>query len=125
MSLIDLPQAVAHVQACRNSDGGYGFHPQAESHAGSVFTGVSALAIAGKLDLVDKDQLGAWLSERQVEKGGLNGRPEKLEDVCYSWWVLSSLATIDRLHWINRDKMVSFILRCQVSVVRVTLTSFS
>jgi geranylgeranyl transferase type-2 subunit beta len=115
MSLIDVPKAVAHVQTCSNFDGGYGVDPQAESHAGQVFTCVGALAIAGRLDLIDKDRLGAWLSERQLENGGLNGRPEKLEDVCYSWWVLSSLAVIDRLHWIDGGKLSAFILRCQVS----------
>jgi hypothetical protein len=31
--------------------------------------------------MVDKNTLGWWLSERQVSNGGLNGRPEKLEDV--------------------------------------------
>jgi geranylgeranyl transferase type-2 subunit beta len=115
MSLIDVKKALAHVQACSNFDGGYGVDPQAESHAGQVFTCVGTLAIAGRLDLVDKDRLGAWLSERQLENGGLNGRPEKLEDVCYSWWVLSSLAMIDRLHWIDGSKLTAFILRCQVS----------
>lgn len=114
-SLVDVPKAVAHVQACANFDGGYGVSPGAESHAGQVFTCVGALAIAGRLDLVDKDRLGGWLSERQLENGGLNGRPEKLEDVCYSWWVLSSLAMIDRLHWIDGKKLAGFILRCQVS----------
>lgn len=115
MSLIDVEKAIAHVQACNNFDGGYGVDPQAESHAGQVFTCVGALAIAGRLDLVDKDRLGAWLSERQLENGGLNGRPEKLEDVCYSWWVLSSLAMIDRTHWIDSEKLIAFILKCQVS----------
>ncbi len=114
MDLIDLPKAIAHVQACANFDGGYGVSPGAESHAGQVYTCVGALAIAGRLDLVDKDRLGGWLSERQLDNGGLNGRPEKLEDVCYSWWVASSLAMIGRLHWINGEKLASFILQCQV-----------
>lgn len=34
------------------------------------------------LHLVDADLLGWWLCERQLKNGGLNGRPEKLEDVC-------------------------------------------
>lgn len=46
-----------------------------------VFTCVNALAIAGALHHVDKDLLGWWLCERQLKNGGLNGRPEKLEDV--------------------------------------------
>lgn len=115
LDLVDVPKAVAHIQACANFDGGYGMSPGAETHAGQIFTCVGALAIVRKLDLVDKDKLGGWLSERQLPNGGLNGRPEKLEDVCYSWWVLSSLAMIDRLHWIDGKKLTQFILRCQVS----------
>lgn len=99
--------------ACANFDGGFGTSPGAESHSGQVFTCVGALAILGKLDLVDIDRIGGWLSERQVPKGGLNGRPEKLEDVCYSWWVMSSLAMIGRLHWIDKKKITEFILKCQ------------
>ncbi|CAF9931959.1 MAG: hypothetical protein ALECFALPRED_005131 [Alectoria fallacina] len=113
LHLVDVPKAVNYIQVCANFDGGYGVSPGAESHAGQIFTCVGALAIAGRLDLVDKDRLGGWLSERQLPNGGLNGRPEKLEDVCYSWWVVSSLAMIDRLHWIDGDKLVQFILRCQ------------
>ena len=116
LHLIDIAKAVTHIQACANFDGGYGVSPGAESHAGQIFTCVGALAIAGRLDLVDSDRLGGWLSERQLPNGGLNGRPEKLEDVCYSWWVVSSLAMIDRLHWIDGDKLAQFILRCQVRI---------
>ena len=103
-----------YVEACANFDGGYGVSPGAETHAGQIFTCVGALAIAGRLDLVDTDRLGGWLSERQLDNGGLNGLPEKLEDVCYSWWVVSSLAMIGRIHWIDQNKLAKFILRCQV-----------
>lgn len=75
---------------------------------------MGALAIVGRLDLVDADKLGGWLSERQLDNGGLNGRPEKLEDVCYSWWVATSLAMIGKLHWIDGNKLTRFILKCQV-----------
>ena len=100
---------------------------------------VSALAITSSLHCIDKDLLGWWLSERQVKSGGLNGRPEKLPNVgysflnwdflwtcdfyhwwsyCvttgYSWWVLSSLIMIDRVHWIDMAKLVKFILDCKV-----------
>ncbi|EGD85967.2 hypothetical protein H112_06890 [Trichophyton rubrum D6] len=106
-------RSTAYIQSCANFDGGYGVRPGAESHAGQIFTCVGALAIVDRLDLVDTDRLGGWLSERQLENGGLNGRPEKKEDVCYSWWVMSALAMIGRLHWINGDKLAAFILRCQ------------
>ncbi|PKS06313.1 hypothetical protein jhhlp_007061 [Lomentospora prolificans] len=113
LHLVDVEKAVQHVATCANFDGGYGVGPGDESHSGQIFTCVGALAIAGRLDLVNKDKLGQWLSERQLPSGGLNGRPEKDEDVCYSWWVLSSLEMIDRTHWIDRQKLVNFILRCQ------------
>lgn len=77
---------------------------------------MAALAILGELDRIDKHMLGWWLSERQLPNGGLNGRPEKLEDVCYSWWNLASLSIIGKLHWINRDKLIRFILSAQVSL---------
>ena len=115
-----MPKAITFVQTCANFDGGYGVGPGAESHAGQIFTCVAALAIAGRLDLVDCDKLGGWLSERQLENGGLNGRPEKLEDVCYSWWVLSSLSMIGKQHWIDGDKLARFILRCQVRTFQIS-----
>ncbi|XP_025822089.1 geranylgeranyl transferase type-2 subunit beta 1-like isoform X3 [Panicum hallii] len=78
-----------------------------------VFCCVGALAITGSLHHIDRDLLGWWLCERQCKDGGLNGRPEKLADVCYSWWVLSSLIMIDRVHWIDKEKLAKFILNCQ------------
>eukprot|EP00295_Goniomonas_pacifica_P016394 CAMPEP_0175858232 /NCGR_PEP_ID=MMETSP0107_2-20121207/29545_1 /TAXON_ID=195067 ORGANISM="Goniomonas pacifica, Strain CCMP1869" /NCGR_SAMPLE_ID=MMETSP0107_2 /ASSEMBLY_ACC=CAM_ASM_000203 /LENGTH=276 /DNA_ID=CAMNT_0017174637 /DNA_START=23 /DNA_END=851 /DNA_ORIENTATION=- len=87
--------------------------PGAESHSGQIFCCVGALAIAGALHHVDADLLGWWLAERQVKAGGLNGRPEKLPDVCYSWWVLSALTIIDRLDWIDKEHLKQWILQCQ------------
>ncbi|KAJ8536093.1 hypothetical protein K7X08_034494 [Anisodus acutangulus] len=110
---IDVGKAVKYILSCKNVDGGFGCTPGAESHAGQIFCCVAALAITGSLHHVDKDLLGWWLCERQVKSGGLNGRPEKLPDVCYSWWVLSSLIMIDRVHWIDKGKLVKFILDCQ------------
>lgn len=117
LHLVDMDIAVNHVLACQNVDGAFGASPGAESHAAQVFTCVGALAIAGRLDAIDADKLGGWLSERQLPNGGFNGRPEKLEDVCYSWWVMSSLAMIDRLHWIDHAAITKFVLSCQVRII--------
>jgi geranylgeranyl transferase type-2 subunit beta len=51
----------------------------------TVFCCVGALAIANALDRIDKDILGWWLCERQLPCGGLNGRPEKKEDVRFAF----------------------------------------
>lgn len=105
---LDVEKTVAHVVRCRNFDGGFGTVPGAESHAGqseyisrvaqplempkcspastfailTVWVCTAALAILGRLnEEVDQETLGWWLAERQLPNGGLNGRPEKLEDV--------------------------------------------
>ncbi|XP_062080945.1 geranylgeranyl transferase type-2 subunit beta 1-like [Humulus lupulus] len=113
LNKINVEKAVKYIVSCKNLDGGFGCTPGGESHVGQIFCCVGALAITGSLHNIDKDLLGWWLCERQVKSGGLNGRPEKLPDVCYSWWVLSSLIMIDRVHWINKEKLVKFILDCQ------------
>jgi geranylgeranyl transferase type-2 subunit beta len=110
---VDVEKTVQFVLKCMNFDGGFGRVPGSESHAGQVYCCVGALAIAGQLYHVDADRLGWWLCERQLPSGGLNGRPEKLPDVCYSWWVLASLAMLNRLHWINKAKLTEFILASQ------------
>ncbi|KAF9623606.1 hypothetical protein IFM89_003396, partial [Coptis chinensis] len=35
--------------------------------------------------------------------------------VSYSWWVLSSLILIDRIHWIDKGKLAKFILDSEVA----------
>jgi len=112
-STIDVQKAALYVSSCRNFDGGFGSVPGAESHAGQIFCCVGALSIARSLHLLDCDLLCWWLAERQCDSGGLNGRPEKQADVCYSWWILSALSILGRTDWINSDRLAAFILRCQ------------
>jgi geranylgeranyl transferase type-2 subunit beta len=107
LDAINVDKAVEWILKCKNFDGGFGSSPGAESHAAQsklllpivllsvtyigsrpdlhistqVFCCVGALAIVDALHHVDADLLGWWLCERQLKNGGLNGRPEKLEDV--------------------------------------------
>lgn len=118
MDVINLPKAIEFVMSCCNADGGFGSKPNAESHAGLIYCCVGFLSITKQLHRIDTEKLCWWLCERQLPSGGLNGRPEKLPDVCYSWWVLSSLTIMGRLHWISSEKLEQFILSCQVSALR-------
>jgi len=113
LDMINIKNTVEFILKCKNFDGSFGVVPGAESHAGQTFCCVGALAICNALDLIDTDLLGWWLAERQLKEGGLNGRPEKLADVCYSWWVLSSLSAINRQQWIDKDALIKFIFLCQ------------
>jgi geranylgeranyl transferase type-2 subunit beta len=116
---IDIQKAVRYILSCRNSfDGGFGSVPGAESHAGQVFCCIGALSISHSLHLLNQHEGGAdllswWLAERQCDSGGLNGRPEKQADVCYSWWILSGLSILGKVNWIDTSKLGSFILNCQ------------
>lgn len=42
--------------------------------------------------------------------------PADCPQVCYSWWCLSALAILGRLHWIDQPALTRFILDCQVRV---------
>lgn len=106
--------AINWILRCQNFDGCFGMVPGAESHSAQAFTCLGALSITNKLYLLqNKELLEWWLSDRQVDNGGLNGRPEKMPDVCYSWWVLSSLSMLNKLNYIDGSKLKTFILSCQ------------
>jgi geranylgeranyl transferase type-2 subunit beta len=113
MDAVNLEAAVSYVVSCVNFDGGFGCIPGAESHAGQVFCCVGALKLCNALNRIDDELLGWWLCERQLPCGGFNGRPDKKEDVCYSWWVLSSLAMLSKMDWIDARKLTGFIRECQ------------
>lgn len=123
LEIVNVPLAIEYIDSCANPDGGYGTVPGAESHSGQIFVCVAALSVAGVLEsrLKDNpdwaDRLAGWLSERQITsgtgKGGLNGRPEKDVDACYSWWVISPMVLLKRTHWIDRAALSKFILGCQ------------
>lgn len=46
-------------------------------------------------------------------QGGFNGRPDKLADVCYSWWILSSCYMLERQDLINLESLRKYVLNCQ------------
>ncbi|XP_010603436.1 geranylgeranyl transferase type-2 subunit beta isoform X2 [Fukomys damarensis] len=124
INVIDINKVVEYVQSLQKEDGSFAGDIWGEIDTRFSFCAVATLAlliycctgflaITSQLHQVNSDLLGWWLCERQLPSGGLNGRPEKLPDVCYSWWVLASLKIIGRLHWIDREKLRSFILACQ------------
>ena len=113
-SFLKKNKTVEWILSCQNMDGGFGCVPGCESHAGQILTALCTLSIANALDRIDKDVVGFWLSERQdSESGGFYSRPEKLPDVCYTWWVGASISIIDRKDWIDADKLEEFVLSAQ------------
>lgn len=133
-TVMDVAALRSYVLRCRNFDGGFGSVPGGESHAAHVFTSLGTLAILAQHDhhsstttitttagtttlassgVVDVSSTAWWLSCRQLRGGGLNGRPEKLADTCYGWWVLASLAMLGKMDWISGSALRVFILAAQ------------
>ncbi|CAG8596051.1 16768_t:CDS:10 [Funneliformis caledonium] len=76
------------IKRCQNYDGGIGGVPGIEGHGGYAFCGLAAMEIMGKTDLLDIPLLLRWASSLQMQmEGGFQGRPNKLVDGCYSFWV--------------------------------------
>lgn len=101
----ELDETVEWLLRCQNLDGGFGCRPdgESESHAGHTFCCLAGLALAGGLHRISARghaRLVRWLCDRQSADGGLNGRPGKASDVCYTWWTLASaeLCILSRRH---------------------------
>ena len=110
----EMPAKSLHfIKRCFNYDGGFGGSMDAESHAAYIFCAVGALSILDKVDVFNRESIKKILAVRQTSTGGFNGRPEKLPDVCYSWWVLASVAAIGEIDDINLESLEKYILSCQ------------
>ena len=85
---LDRPSAIAYIP-----EGGIGLGPGQEAHGGSTFCALAALHLLGALGTLDRPDLAArWCAERQLR--GFQGRANKDEDTCYSYWLGASLALL-------------------------------
>ncbi|KAF0520504.1 terpenoid cyclases/Protein prenyltransferase [Gigaspora margarita] len=76
------------IRRWRAFDGGIGGEPGLEAHGRYAFYGLAAMKILVKTDLLDVPSLFRWASSLQIQlEGGFQGRPNKLVDGCYSFWV--------------------------------------
>lgn len=107
---------VEFVLSCMNVDGGFSPRPGLESHGGYVHSAIGILNILNRLDDVDLNAVIRWIADRQMEfSGGFQGRPNKLVDSCYSWWIGSACKIIsEHLNispfW-NEEAMTDYIVR--------------
>jgi geranylgeranyl transferase type-1 subunit beta len=95
-------------------EGAFGQKPGGEAHAGSTYLALASLSLMGRVDRLSstqKHRLVDWLVMRQV--CGFNGRPNKDEDTCYSFWVGASLAILDSHHLIDLPAVHLFIQSCE------------
>lgn len=102
-----------YIGKCTNLDGGMGAEPGCESHSAHTFCGLSALYFLDSLGAVDEEECARFLAMQQKESGGISGRVDKIEDVCYSFWSYSSLMLLQKEKYVQKEKLRSFVLSCE------------
>jgi len=109
---IDLPSAVSYIQSCRVRDGGYGQTPRAEANGGPTYCAVAALELASQpLQGEERERTLSWLIHRQ--RGGFQGRVEKEQDACYSFWCGAAIALLGGADLVDREANAEFLMGCQ------------
>jgi len=108
---MNIDSAVAFIQSSISYDYGIGQGPGQESHGGSTYCGVAALALMNRLDaLPNVPALLDWLITRQVS--GFQGRVNKPADSCYAFWIGATLQILGKYQLVNVDSLHSFIMAC-------------
>ena len=121
---LDTDRAVQYICDCRNPwDGAFALISGGqEGHGGSTFCAVASLTLMGRLDeVLDRSphanwrkDLIRWCVHRQVE--GMQGRPNKDQDTCYSFWIGASLRLLGRDDLLDHRALRTFVMKCQTSV---------
>jgi len=112
---VDIDKAARYIRSCRSFDGGIALLPGQEGHGGSTFCATASLVLMGRLDeVIDAEwrkDLIRWCTHRQV--GGMQGRPNKAEDTCYSYWIGGTLRLLGEDSLLEHDALRSFVMQCQ------------
>lgn len=115
---MDQELAMNYVVTSIGYDGGIGQGPELEAHGGSTYCAVAALVLMGRLKEVGEDKLRGlkrWCISRQ--QTGFQGRPNKPEDTCYSFWVGATLRLLDIHQLVNAEENRKFVLSTQDPVI--------
>lgn len=110
---LDIEKTVNHIIELQSYEHGIAQCPGQEAHGGSTYCGIAALKLMDRLDdgIKNKDEFIKWCLERQIS--GFQGRPNKLADVCYGFWIGGSLKIIDAFDLVNHEELRAFIAKCQ------------
>ena len=116
--------ALQYVLASVSYEGGIGQGPGLEAHGGSTYCAIAALSMMGVLEELGDNVLAGvarWCLRRQGRQfdrstglgEGFQGRPNKPEDTCYSFWVGATLALLGKLDHCKPELARQFVLSTQ------------
>ncbi|KAI0985434.1 hypothetical protein GJ496_005451 [Pomphorhynchus laevis] len=114
---IDTSLLLEFISNCFNFDGGFGFSPGLESHGASTYLAIASLYLYNSIDEFFQqgkriDKLLRWCALRQTEQGGISGRPGKIADSCYTFWIGASLSILNRANIINNTSCLQYVTEC-------------
>lgn len=99
-------------------DYGVSQHKEMEGHGGTTFCAVAALHLSDQMHILsrkDVEGMKRWLVMRQGM--GFQGRPNKTEDTCYSFWIAATLKILNAFHLTDFEENRKFILSTQNRIV--------
>ncbi|KAK3866606.1 hypothetical protein Pcinc_022531 [Petrolisthes cinctipes] len=115
-SAININSAVQYVLNSMSYEGAIGQGQYLEAHGGSNYCAVATLHLLGHLHTAlsnsQRQRLVRWLVWRQTE-GGLQGRPNKPPDTCYTFWVGAALKLLGGLEMVDVEALRQFVLSTQ------------
>ncbi|KAI9342936.1 geranylgeranyltransferase type I beta-subunit-like protein [Obelidium mucronatum] len=100
---INKALAIKYITESKTYESAFAQGPGEESHGGSTYCAIAALSLLGRLDVVEPYRISLieWLLKRQQEDGGFAGRPGKVSDTCYSFWVGASLEILGGFQYVD------------------------
>ncbi|KAG8876343.1 hypothetical protein FRB97_004282 [Tulasnella sp. 331] len=115
-SHIDVEKAVDFVRRCRTYEGGFGQTPGQEAQGGTTYCSIAALNLVANIfgetmAPDEREETVRWLIQRQT--GGFQGRTEKEQDACYSFWCGAALQILGAGDLVDADANAEFLNRCQ------------
>lgn len=132
---VDIEKAVAYILSSSSYDYAFGQDKFQESHGGSTYCAIASLALMNRLGDIGfhsrnsreasgymvanstkplsefAQGLVLWLTQRQVS--GFQGRINKDQDSCYSWWIGASLQILGYFNMVETVHLRGFIMSCK------------
>ena len=93
---INKDKIVNYILNSLTYEGAFGQGPGLETHGGSTYCALAALSMLDRLQTLEdhvQDKCRKWLSFKLSQS--FHGRPNKVDDTCYTWWVGSALKILD------------------------------
>lgn len=102
-----------YISECINIDGGIGPMPGCESHAAYTFCGVASLYLLGEISVLCLNETAMQIGLLQNQTGGISGRVDKIEEICSTYWNISSIVLLGKDGYIDKEAAKKYVESCE------------